>query len=310
MQARILVGTIDGLWSLSPDTSVNRETLAGRPLTALAGDGTRTWAIVEGQGIWTTGADGRWEETVVADGWPATCLAAAASGLFIGTEQAHLLKFADNHLESVKAFEEVEGRETWYTPWGDPADVRSITVDPAGTLFVNVHVGGVVRSRDEGRTWSPMLDIEVDVHQVLADPGRPGLVLAAAAVGLGVSRDGGQSWDFATAGLHARYLRAVAVSGGTMLVAVSTGPGGRRAALYRRPIDGDEPFERCRVGLPEWFGDNIDTGCLAAAGGTVVAGTNDGRVFISHDAGATWTLAAKGLPAVHCVHVRQGSHTA
>jgi hypothetical protein len=309
VQARILVGTIDGLWSLSPDGVVNREALDGRPVIALAGEGTRTWAIVDGQGIWTTGIDGRWEEAMTVDGWRATCLAATSSGLFIGTEQAHLLKFADGRLESIKAFDEVDGRETWYTPWGDPADVRSITVDPAGHLFVNVHVGGVVRSRDEGCTWSPMLDIEVDVHQVLADPGRPGLVLAAAAVGLGVSRDSGHSWGFATAGLHARYLRAVAVSGETMLVAVSTGPGGRRAALYRRPIDGDAPFERCQVGLPEWFGDNIDTGCLAAGDGTVVAGTTDGRVFISHDAGVTWTLAAKGLPAVHCVHVRQGGHT-
>jgi hypothetical protein len=170
VQARILVGTIDGLWSLSPDGSVNREILAGRPVIALAGEGTRTWALVEGQG--------------------------------------------------------------------------------------------------------------------------------------------GHSWDFADSGLHARYLRAVAVSGETMLVAVSTGPGGRRAALYRRPLDGDAPFERCRAGLPEWFGDNIDTGCLAGGDGTVVAGTTDGRVFASHDAGATWTLAAKGLPAVRCVHVRQGSHTA
>ncbi len=310
MQERILVGTVDGLWSLSPHGSIDPEALAGQSVIALAGQGPRTWAIVKGQAIWTTGANGRWEEAVVVGRWPTTCLAPTAGGLFIGTEQAHLLKFTDGRLEPVETFEEVQGRETWYTPWGDPADVRSITVDPAGSLFVNVHVGGVVRSRDEGRTWSPMLDIEVDVHQVLADPSRPGLVLAASAVGLGVSRDGGHSWDFASAGLHARYLRAVAVSGGSILVAASTGPGGQRAAVYRRPVDGDGPFERCRAGLPEWFGDNIDTGCLSAGKGTVVAGTTDGRVFTSRDAGVTWCLAAKGLPEVHCVLVEQGGHTA
>lgn len=306
MRPQILLGTAEGVWGLSPDGSISPPALAGQAVTALTGKGTRTWAIVKGHDIWTTQHDGRWEEALVVEGWSATCLSPTASGLFIGTEGAHLLKFAGGRLEPVKSFESVEGRETWYTPWGDPADVRSISVDPSGVLFVNVHVGGVVRSGDDGHTWSPMLDIEVDVHQVRAHPVRPGFVLAAAAAGLGVSRDGGHSWDFVSSGLHARYLRAVAVSGETVLVAVSTGPGGRRAALYRRPVDGDAPFERCRGGLPEWFGDNVDTGCLDAESSTVVAGTTDGRVFTSLDGGVTWSLAAKGLPEVHCVLVRSG----
>jgi hypothetical protein len=303
MLPRTLIGTDEGLWNISPDGSGGPAALAGLPVTALAGADNRTWAIVKGHEIWMTETGARWQEVAAVERWPATCLAPTPSGLFIGTEQAHLLRFADGRLEPVETFESVEGRETWYTPWGDPADVRSITADPRGTLFVNVHVGGVVRSGDAGRTWSPTLDIEVDVHQVLAHPGRAGVVLAAAAVGLGVSRDGGLSWDFVGAGLHARYLRAVAVANETVLVSASTGPGGRRAAVYRRPLDGDASFERCRVGLPEWFGDNIDTGCLGAKGTTVVAGTSDGRVFTSLDAGVTWSLTTKGLPEVHSVRV-------
>ena len=231
----------------------------------------------------------------------ATCLAVAAGDLLVGTEQAHLLRLAGASLEPVPSFESVDGREAWYTPWGDPADVRSMAVDRAGALYVNVHVGGVVRSRDGGRSWTPTLDIEVDVHQVLAHPVRPGVVLVAAAAGFGASRDGGDSWDFTTAGMHAHYLRAVAVAGDTVLVSASSGPGGRRSALYRRPLDDTAPFERCRAGLPQWFSDNIDTACLAASGSMVAFGTADGRVFRSFDAGATWDLAAKGLPEVHCI---------
>jgi len=301
VEPRVLVGTDDGLWEVGHGGSVAVEALAGQPVTAIAREGGRTWAIVGGTSIWAVDAGRRWRLRASVEGWSATSLAPASSGLFIGTEEAHLLRLARGRLEPVETFEAVQGRETWYTPWGDPADVRSITVDPTGTLFVNVHVGGVVRSRDEGRSWAPTLDIEVDVHQVLAHPARPGLVLAAAAVGLGVSRDGGASWDVATAGLHARYLRAVAVSGEVLLVTASTGPGGRRAAVYRRPLDGEAPFERCRTGLPEWFRDNVDTACLAAAGSTVVVGTADGEVFMSLDTGVTWSLAAKGLSAVHCV---------
>jgi len=81
---------------------------------------------------------------------------------------------------------------------------------------------------------------------------------------------------------------------------VSTGPAGR-AALYRTPIDGPASFERCTAGLPEWFDGNLDTGCLAAHGEQAALGTADGSLFRSGDAGATWTRAAEGLPAVRAV---------
>lgn len=298
----ILVATDDGLWNISHGEATAVEALAGHSVIALAREGDRTWALVDGRSLWATDEGHPWKTIASVPGLPATCLATTPAGLLVGTEEAHLLTLADEGLRTVAGFESVEGRATWYTPWGDPADVRSIAADDAAT-YVNVHVGGVIRSGDRGRTWAPTLDIEVDVHQVLADPLRPGLVLAAAAVGFGVSRDGGASWDFVTAGLHAHYLRAVTVAGETVLVSASTGPGGRRATLYRRPLDGSAPFERPRGGLPQWFGDNIDTACLVAAGATVIFGTSDGRVFSSLDAGATWSLAAKGLPEIHAVQL-------
>ena len=52
-------------------------------------------------------------------------------------------------------------------------------------------------------------------------------------------------WEFVTAGMHAHYSRAVAVSDDTVLVSASTGPRGRRSALYRKPLDGGTRFERC-----------------------------------------------------------------
>jgi hypothetical protein len=300
-QLHVLVGTDDGLQEIAGGRPGLVDALAGRPVIALARDGAVTWALVDGRALWRTADGRRWETVATVEGPPATCLAASPAGLLVGTEQAHLLVLAGGRLERLQAFDSVQGREGWYTPWGDPADVRSISVDPAGTIHVNVHVGGIVRSRDGGHTWAPTLDIEADVHQVLAHPGRPGVVVAAAAVGFGISRDGGDTWHFTTAGLHAHYLRAVAVAAETVLVTASTGPGGRRAAIYRRALDADLAFEQCRTGLPEWFQGNIDTACVAAAGSAVVAGTADGRVFASPDGGGTWTLSAKGLATVRCI---------
>lgn len=300
MDQRILVGTAAGLWELVGRRVIPGGPLTGKSLTALARDGARAWAVIDGHAIWERRSDA-WQERASIDGPGATCLAPTADGLLVGTEEAHLLQGMADALARVESFETVEGRDAWYTPWGDPADVRSIAVAIDGTLHVNVHVGGVVRSRDGGRSWAPTVDIETDVHQVLAHPTRADVVLVAAAEGFGVSVDGGDVWTFTTAGLHAHYLRAVAVAGETVLVSASTGPGGRRSALYRRSLRSDGPFERCTDGLPAWFADNVDTACLVASGPLVVFGTEDGRIFQSLDAGRRWQLLATGLPPVRCV---------
>jgi hypothetical protein len=300
MDTPILVGTESGLWQVRGDALEPVDQFTARTVTALARHGQETWAIVDGQALWHRNG-GRWTECASLGERPATCLAPTPNGVLIGTTQAHLLRFHDDALAPVESFETVEGRAEWYTPWGDPADVRSIAVALDGTIFVNVHVGGVVRSRDAGASWTPTLDIEVDVHQVMAHPTRAEVALVAAYEGFGISRDGGDSWQFITEGMHAHYGRAVAVAGETVLVSASTGHRGRRATLYRKPLDSATPFVRCE-GLP-WFNDNIDTACLAADGSLAVFGTDDGRVFRSLDHGAHWTLVTKGLPTITAVTI-------
>jgi hypothetical protein len=303
MEPRILVGTEGGMREFGLGERPGREAFVGRTVTAVARDASHTWALIDGREVWVEEGE-RWQKRASVEGPPATCLAPGAPGLLVGTETAHLLRLMGDRLEPIDAFESVDGRETWHTPWGDPADVRSLAVDPVeGTIYVNVHVGGVVRSQDGGRTWTPTLDIDVDVHQVIVHPARSKTVLVAAFDGFGLSRDGGDTWSFATAGLHAHYARAVAIADGAVLLTASTGPNGRRSALYRKSLDGPDEFERCREGLPEWFSDNIDTACLATAGPLVAFGTEDGRLYRSADGGVAWELVAKGLPSVRSVHV-------
>jgi photosystem II stability/assembly factor-like uncharacterized protein len=300
MDHRLLLGTERGLWTLRGDALEPVEAFAARDVTALARDGARTWAVIEGRSLWASDERGPWRQHASIDGLAATCLAPTSGGLLVGTEQAHLLRLVGGELSRVESFETVDGRGEWHTPWGDPADVRSMAVATDGTIHVNVHVGGVVRSRDGGRSWTPTVDIDADVHQVLTHPTRPDVVLAAAYEGFGISRDGGDTWEFVTDGMHAHYSRAVTMSGDTVLVSASTGPRGRRAALYRKLLDGGGRFERCHDRLP-WFDDNIDTACLAAAGPVAVFGTEDGRLFRSLDSGERWELVTKGMPSVRCV---------
>jgi hypothetical protein len=283
----ILVGTATGLHRVDGGSD-----LGGREITALAGE----WALVEGRAVWHGEIVGQ-----VPEGNLATCLLPVGDGdALVGTDDGHLWRISASGAELVDGFEKAPGRAGWYTPWGGPAGVRSLAAGPDGTVYVNVHVGGILRSADDGATWAPTLDQELDVHQVVA--AEDGTVVAATARGLATSTDGGGTWTVASDGLHATYARAVAVAGDTVLLSVSTGPDGRRAGVYRRALHGDGPFERALVGLPGSFPGNVDTGCLAAGPDLAVLGTFAGRVYASTDAGATWRTIAAG-PPVTCVSV-------
>jgi hypothetical protein len=229
------------------------------------------------------------------------CFAPFDGQTLVGTDEAHVfLVDAHGHSSLVESFDEIPGRDHWYTPWGAPAATRSLTVTADGVPLVNVHVGGVWRGDQKLRSWTEVVPVDDDTHQVLAAEAGP-LVVVAAAVGFGWSVDDGQTYRWTTDGLHASYCRAVAVAGDHALVSASTGPFTKQSAVYRRLVDSTEPFERCRSGLPEWFDFNIDTFQLSASDGSVAIGTEDGDVFLSEDAGSTWSLAAKDLPAIRSV---------
>jgi hypothetical protein len=290
---QVLVGTKAGLGRLDDDGDV--DWLLKGEVSAVDG----RWAVVDGKGVVAID-DPRSAVTTPA---PALCLATATWGLLIGTAEARLLEVSTGSTTAapIRSFDEIPTRAQWYTPWGGPPDTRSITVTPGGTPLVNVHVGGVWRGEDDG-TWREVVDVEMDTHQVLA-AADGSTVVAAAAVGFGQSNDGGRTFTWSTDGLHDTYCRAVAVADDIVLVTASTGPFTKHGAVYVRPLDGDGRFTRCDNGLPEWFEGNIDTFQLTARGSMVALGTDDGRVFTSHDAGTSWELAASGIGAIRCVAI-------
>ena len=299
----IWAATSDGLHRI--DESHSEVALSGRSVsfmaqvgpTAHAGPETR--AIVDDHEIWGRADGGDWE-AVASLPIRGNCLAFTDRWL-IGSAEAHLFEIKDGTMVALAPFDAAPGRDDWYTPWGGPPDTRSLA-EWDEHVYVNVHVGGILRTADAGASWTPTIDIDADVHQVTTAEGA--LVLAACAGGLALSADHGDSWEERTDGLEHRYARGVTVVGETVLLSTSRGPRGGEAAVYRAPLAGGA-FERCTRGLPASFDGNIDSHCLDGrpAGSTVVFGTEDGRVFRSEDAGANWEQAAEGLPRIRRVLV-------
>ncbi len=295
----VLVGTEDGLFLIEANGDQHR-VLDGAVRHVVGADEGSVALLADGS-LWSIdGTDAAEFDDLVALK-PSTLLL-DDDVVWLGTAGAHLYRVEAEDSKRMEAFEVIEGRDAWYTPWGAPPDVRSIDIDDDGTLYVAVHVGGILRSTDSGRTWAQTLDIDLDVHQVSTVPEYAQTVVAACAAGLALTTDRGDTWEIDTAGLHATYARAVAVAGDTIVLSVSDGPGGAQSALYRRPLDG-ESFLPCRSGLPEWFAGNVDTHCLAAWDEFVVAGTPDGGVYVSNDTGVTWRQRAAALPPIRAIAI-------
>jgi hypothetical protein len=301
----VLVATWrDGLFVVSGET--RDQELGAQSVRALAPDGQGgALAIVDGRSLRRRAPDGVWS-TIATTEMDLACCVVVGDVIYIGTENARVLRVdADGGLEQVRGFDEVPGRETWYAGSaiingqrvGPPLGIRSITATPDGAvLLANVHVGGVPRSTDGGVTWQPTIDVDSDVHEVRAHPNRPGVVMAAAAIGLCASRDGGVTWDIEQEGLHASYCSAVAFVGDDVLVSASADHFAAQGAIYRRRVDGRDSLVAVGEGLPAQTDGIVDTGCIASVGSAVAIADRGGNLYISADTGRSWSRRASGLP--------------
>jgi hypothetical protein len=304
MTPTVLVATWnDGLFVIAGGTQ--HQELNTQPVRGLAPDGRGSvLAIVSGRSLCRRAPDGVWR-TVATTTTELACCVVAGDAMYVGTDDARVLRVGrDAHMEELRGFDAVAGRETWYAGSavingervGPPLGIRSITATADGAvLLANVHVGGIPRSTDGGLTWGPTIDVDSDVHEVRAHPQRPDVVIAASAIGLCVSRDGGATWKVEQEGLHAAYCSAVGFVGDDVLVSASTDHFAAQGRVYRRPVDGHHVLAPVG-GLPEWTEGIVDTGCIASCDSSVAFADGEGNLHVSTDSGLSWSRCASHLP--------------
>ncbi|HEX6900814.1 MAG TPA: hypothetical protein VF789_13900 [Thermoanaerobaculia bacterium] len=177
--------------------------------------------------------------------------------------------------------------------------VESLTVHPRfpRTLFAVTRDGELFRSRDFGRTWTPIRPpVHVEVFALHAGPGPELLYLGAIPEeldtgGVRFSSDGGARWTTRNRGLTDLRTTAVAAGPGALL-AGTLGPGLFRVANPNGPL-----WSRTHAGFPAPPGGVEVEEITHAGAGYFFATISDGTLWRTADGGATWSrVAALGGP--------------
>lgn len=308
----LVLGTDEGVYR-APDMRFDEATQvvdAGRVMRL------RTFASMDGMfaasktGLYHSMDDGTaWSELgVPRDEVYSVLVSPDGERLYAGTHPAHLYVSEDGggSWRELDGFQELPSRDEWFTPrHRNEAHIRSLGAHPdtPDRVIAGVEVGGVHVSDDRGETWTERRDgVHADVHHVLIRG--PDEFIASCGDGLYHTPDTGRSWTRLDEDLPHRYFREAIVRDGRLYAAAArsspgtwSGESGADGALFVSGDDGATFTRESYPGEPEevilaW----------AVANGTVVAGTNEGRVLLETDDGwATGGQVAAGIRSLCAV---------
>lgn len=236
--------------------------------------------------------------------------------VYAGTEPSSLYRSTDDGAtwEDLAALRDVPSYDTWFfPPRPHTHHVRWIAPHQADpdTIVVGIELGGVLRTRDGGRTFEDRHpDAVIDPHCIVAHASATNRVYAVGGDGVSFSLDGGDNWTRDTDGMDRGYTWGLAVDPNDpdlWYVSAAPGPdrahggGDAQARLYRKR--GSVAWEPLRI---EGF-DGVETPlermpyALAASRnqpGTLVVGMRPGELLISSDTGESWRTHDVKLPGI------------
>ncbi len=161
-------------------------------------------------GLWVSeGAS--WRQLTDGLDWPHMYGLAARRGgdrvtIFPGAEPAALYRSEDfgETWSEIRSLREAPGAGKWTFPPPHLPHVKSVVFHPARerALYALVEQGALLRTDDDGRTWTELAGYARpddapyrDVHRLVISPNNPRPFFLATGEGLYASDDGGESWE-------------------------------------------------------------------------------------------------------------------
>jgi len=223
--------------------------------------------------------------------------------LFVGSEPAAIFRSGDGGetWEECAGFQAVPESTQWNFHGDRLSHVRELRTAPGDpdTMYAGVEVGGIVKSRDGGKSWAQMQGLHDDIHLVDISRANPNRVYVATAQAPYRSDDGGDHWDLINNGLERRYtlhISAAPHDADLALVAVSTNARRGEPQFYRSTNGGSEWKLIETVGNGDDMVVVIDWDPIIE--NRVYAGTDSGKIFSSDDGGQQWKPVQVDLPNI------------
>jgi photosystem II stability/assembly factor-like uncharacterized protein len=283
------------VWTFSSHPACPGELFAGTDMGVFRWDeAAARWTLLPSpmQDVWALAQHPARPEVIVAGTRPAAFYRSEDSGQ----------TWAKMHAPDARQFSDINM---------GPTRVTQILFDPvdADTVWASVEIGGIFRSSDGGRSWTPKENglVSSDVHGVLAlrKPDGTRLLYATTNRGLHRSEDSGETWQFQALDSPWQYTRAIVPrtdNSAIIFLANGNGPPGNDGRLLRST---DYGYTFADVHLPGEL--NSTPWCIATDPGDplrLFACTNLGQLFRSTDGGDTWARLPHEFGELRALHWR------
>src|SRR2546428_581730 len=283
---------------------------------------------VPGTHRWYDGTPHRWEFKRV---WHLEPSLADPETVYAGVEDAALFRSSDGG----QTWQELSGLRghgsgPHWQPGAGGVCLHTIIQDPSdpNRMFIAISAAGAFRSDNAGKTWRPINrglksegipdpDAEVGhcVHHIAMHRSRPNALFMQKHWDVMRSDDAGESWQEVSGNLPTDFGFVIDVHAHEpdtiYVVPIKSDsehyPPEGKLRVYRSRTGGRE-WEALTKGLPQRdcyvnvLRDAMAVDSLDPCG--IYFGTTGGQVYVSADAGDSWTPAARDLPAVFSVEVQ------
>jgi photosystem II stability/assembly factor-like uncharacterized protein len=248
--------------------------------------------------------------------------------LFVGLDPYSLHRSDDlgTTWEPVAGLNDHSTKSKWNPGNGGPC-LHTILIDPTrrARMYAGISAAGLFRTEDGGKNWAtanqgvetpfqPVKFPEVGqcVHKVALDSARPDVLYRQDHGGIYVSHDAGERWerigkslkdDFGFVVATARALPGRAFFVPLMGEQRVTSSGGFQVHQWN-----DSTKKWSTLMPPSRFPGDFGThreglACDALNPAGIYAGTTTGQLFVSPDAGKSWSQVPFQFPAIHSVSV-------